>query len=90
MPDFERTRIAREDIPPPVGRRMVVRCERIGCGHAAIIDPRTLFSPTGWPREGWSNRFRCFCGCRYNQVTYTSNIALRERAIGKVALALWV
>jgi len=90
MPDPNRPRIAREDIAPLVGRRMVVRCERIGCGHAALIDPRPLFGPTGWPREGQSNRFRCVCGCRDSRVAYTRNTDQAEGPISAAALALWV
>lgn len=89
MPDPSRPRIAREDIVPVVGRRLVVRCERIGCGHAALIDPRPLFGATGWPRQGRSNRFRCMCGCRDSRVSYTNNTSQAEGPIGAALLALW-
>ncbi len=43
-------RIAREDIPPEHGRRLVVRCLQAGCDRAAIIDLRHLFGSSGqWP-----------------------------------------
>jgi hypothetical protein len=90
MADLNRPRVAREDVVPDVGRRLVVRCERIGCDHAALFDPRPLFGATGWPREGRSNRFRCVCGCRDSQVTYTSNTVLRDGPIDQATLALWV
>lgn len=91
VPDPNRPRVAREDIAPAVGRRMVVRCERDGCGHAALIDPRPLFGHAGaWPREGRSTRFRCRCGCRDTQVSYTLNEAQAEGPIDAAAIALWM
>lgn len=82
--------MAREDIPPPVGRRMVVRCSIEGCGNAALIDQRRYFTnPRDWPREGASTRFRCVCGGRQATVSYTRDAYAKEGTIDPASLALW-
>ena len=90
MPDQNAPRIGREDIAPAVGRRLVVRCDRPNCGHAAIIDPRKVFGGgRDWPSEGRSRRFRCVCGSRESKVSYTNNADASDGPIGSAALALW-
>ncbi len=83
-------KMAREDIAPPVGRRMIVRCLAKTCGHAALIDQRRYFPDArDWPREGASNRFRCVCGSRQATVAYTRDAYAAEGTIHPAALALW-
>lgn len=90
MPDFNAPRIAREDVAPSVGRRLIVRCDQSTCDHAAIIDPRKVFgSARDWPAPGHSERFRCICGSRQSRVDYTSNADVREGPIDRASLALW-
>lgn len=82
--------MAREDIAPPVGRRLVVRCLASNCGHAALIDQRRYFSNArDWPRAGVSSRFRCLCGSRQASVSYTNDAYAAEGPIHFAALALW-
>jgi hypothetical protein len=89
MPDPNQRR-AREDIAPEHGRRMIVQCDRPECGHAVLMDPRPLFgSNRSWPVAGGSNRFRCQCGSRVANVSYTRNSAQNEGPIPPAALALW-
>ena len=90
MPDPNRPRVAREDVVPEHGRRMVVQCDRPECGRAVLMDPRPLFgSASKWPVEGRSNRFRCTCGSRVARVSYTRNSSQAEGPIPPAALALW-
>ncbi len=90
MSMFAKPRVAREDLAPPVGRRMIVRCLAKGCDHAALIDQRRYFSqPRDWPPEGPSNRFRCLCGSRQARVTYTRHCHASDGPLSPVALALW-
>lgn len=90
MPDPNRPRVAREDVVPEHGRRMVVQCDRPECGRAVLMDPRPLFGATRkWPVEGRSNRFRCTCGSRVARISYTRNSAQAEGPIPPAALALW-
>ncbi|RZI98477.1 MAG: hypothetical protein EON90_13295 [Brevundimonas sp.] len=90
MAGYEEARIAREDIAPPVGRRMIVRCERPGCGHAALVDQRRVFGhPREWPRAGRCHRFRCICGSRESQIDYTRDAYAPEGPIHPDALKLW-
>lgn len=87
---FSKPRMAREDIPPPVGRRMVVRCLAGGCKNASLIDQRRYFdNPRDWPREGSSTRFRCVCGSRQASVSYTRHVRAKEGTIDPASLALW-
>lgn len=82
-------RIAREDIVSEVGRRLVVQCDRPGCDHAALLDPRPTFGVARyWPAVGPSYRFRCRCGHRVAQVSYTDNPDQAEGPISS-ALKLW-
>lgn len=90
MPDPNAPRVAREDVPPSIGRRLIVRCDRPGCDHAAIIDPRKVFgSAREWPVRGRSARFRCICGSRESRVDYTHNADVRDGPIDRASLALW-
>ena len=90
MPAPNSPRIAREDVAPEHGRRMVVQCDRPECGRAVLMDPRPLFGANRkWPVEGRSNRFRCTCGSRVARVSYTRNAAQAEGPIPPSALALW-
>lgn len=90
MRDINTPRIAREDIVPPVGRRMIVRCDRPSCDHAAIVDPRKVFgSVRDWPTRGRSHRFRCICGSRESQVDYTRDAYAADGPIHPDALKLW-
>ena len=90
MQAIEEQRVAREDAAPAVGKRIVVRCDRQGCGHAALIDPRKVFSSrTQWPAQGRSGRFRCVCGSRESLVFYTAHAESSEGVLHPAALALW-
>ena len=83
-------RPAREDVAPAVGKRLIVRCDRQGCTHAALIDPRKVFSSRAqWPAQGRSGRFRCVCGSRESLVSWTSHADAAEGPIHPAALALW-
>lgn len=89
MPDPNRRR-AREDIPPEHGSRMNVQCDRPECGRAVLLDPRPIFgSARFWPVAGRSSRFRCQCGSRVANVSYTRNSSQVEGLIPPAALALW-
>ncbi len=86
----EKPRRAREDIAPEHGRRMIVQCDRPECGRAVLVDPRPLFGSTrSRPVAGRSSRFRCQCGSRVANVSYTRNSAQTEGPIPPAALALW-
>lgn len=90
MSAFAKSGQPREDIPPPIGRRMVIRCLSPGCEHAALMDQRQIFgSRAEWPRSGRSHRFRCVCGGREADVQYTRHAHAREGVISPAALALW-
>lgn len=80
----------REDIVPEIGRRLVVRCDSPVCDHAVLMDPGTIFgSRRYWPAIGQSYRFRCQCGHRVAQVSYTDNADQLEGPISSAALRLW-
>lgn len=69
---------------------MIVQCDRPECGRAVLMDPRPLFgSARSWPVAGRSSRFRCQCGSRVANVSYTLNSAQTEGVIPPAALALW-
>jgi hypothetical protein len=88
--DLEASRLPREDIVPTAGRRLVVRCDAPVCGRAALLDPRPLFgSARHWPAMGRSYRFRCQCGHRVAQVSYSNNADAAEGPISPAALKLW-
>lgn len=90
MPDRNAPRVAREDLAPSEGRRLIVSCDQPNCDRAAVIDPRKLFgSPRDWPSRGASERFRCLCGSRQSRVDYTNNADVREGPIDRASLALW-
>lgn len=90
IPQAERHRVAREDVVPVVGRRLIVRCDQPHCGHAAIIDPRKVFgSARDWPGRGPSERFRWVCGSRRSLVDYTSNSDVRDGPIDAASVVLW-
>jgi hypothetical protein len=90
MPDPDAAHVAREDVAPAIGKRLVVRCEQPNCDHAAIIDPRKVFgSARDWPVRGRSERFRCICGSRASRVDYTNNADVRDGPIDRASLALW-
>jgi hypothetical protein len=83
-------RIPREDITPELGRRLIVRCDRPGCDHAALMDPLPLFgAPRHWPTAGQSYRFRCRCGHRVARLSYTANGDQVEGPVSAAALRLW-
>lgn len=90
MPDFNEHRRAREDVAPQYGRRLLIQCDRPGCGHAVIMDPRPLFGAGHqWPLEGRSERFRCQCGHREAMVSYTRNASQANGPISADAIRLW-
>ncbi len=90
MREQDTWRVPRVDIVPAVGRRLAVRCDLPGCGRAALMDPRPLFGAARhWPVAGRSYRFRCQCGHRVAQVSYTSNADQAEGPISQAALKLW-
>lgn len=90
MPALNRPRIAREDLVPEFGQRLIVRCDRPSCDHAALMDPRPLFgSRRYWPAEGCSYRFRCTCGHRVSTVSYTRHSTGSSGPISKAGIALW-
>lgn len=90
MPDPNAPRVAREEVAPSVGRRLIVRCDQPHCARAAVIDPRKVFgSARDWPLKGRSERFRCVCGSRQSRVDYTSNADVRDGPIDQASLALW-
>lgn len=71
--------------------RLVVRCLSPGCRHAAIIDPRPIFGARRhWPVEGRSGRFRCRCGGRESQVSYTANTAQADGPVSPDTIRLWL
>ncbi|CAN5261896.1 hypothetical protein BH09PSE1_BH09PSE1_02670 [soil metagenome] len=83
-------RIAREDIAPTVGARLIVSCEAGDCEHAVLMDPRPIFGARRyWPVEGRSERFRCRCGSRETTLSYTINTAQRDGPMSKAAIRLW-
>lgn len=83
-------RIAREDIAPTVGARLIVSCEAQGCDHAVLMDPRPIFGARRyWPVAGRSERFRCGCGARETTLSYTINAAQRDGPMSKDAIRLW-
>ena len=90
MPDLNDRRVAREDIAPEFGERMVVRCDSPVCDHAVLMDPRPLFGRRrNWPCEGRSKRFRCRCGHRVTVVSFTRNSSQANGPVPPAALALW-
>jgi hypothetical protein len=90
MFESEPRRVPREDVVPAGGRRLVVKCERAGCGRGALLDPRKIFGEArNWPKVGRSSRFRCTCGCRDSQIRYTNNTAQAEGPLSAGAM-LWV
>ena len=88
MPDSDYTRVAREDIAPVHGRRLVVQCDRPGCGHAVLMDPRPIFG-SRYPAEGRSERFRCRCGSRETRLSYTRNTSQPNGPVPLDAIRLW-
>lgn len=89
MPDPNR-RMAREDIAPEHGRRLIVQCDRPTCDHAVLMDPRPLFGASRqWPAEGRSSRFRCRCGSRETRISYTRNASQANGPISPAVIALW-
>lgn len=90
MPDPNHRRVAREDVVPEHGERLIVRCDRPSCDHAVLLDPRPLFGGRRqWPREGRSDRFRCRCGHREASVSYTRNATQPDGPVSPAAIALW-
>lgn len=86
----EKPKIAREDVVPEVGRRMIVACEGPGCEHAVLMDPRDTFGAARhWPVAGRSWRFRCRCGHRVAMVSYTRNTSQSVGPLSKAAIQLW-
>lgn len=82
--------LAREDIAPEHGERLIVRCDLPGCDRAVLMDPRPLFGGRrNWPWEGRSERLRCQCGSRVAVVTYTRNSSQSDGPVPLAALALW-
>lgn len=82
--------MGREDIAPAHGRRLIVQCGKAECDHAALIDPRPLFgSGRYWPAAGPCSRFRCRCGSRETQVSYTLNASLPNGPLPEAVIRLW-
>lgn len=83
--------MAREDIAPDgLGLRLVVHCDRPGCDHTVVIDPRPLFGRRReWPHEGRTERFRCQCGSRVANVSYTRNDCLPSGPVSRQVISLW-
>lgn len=90
MLDPNEPRLSREDVPPEYGQRLIVQCDRPGCDHAVLMDPRPLFgAPRNWPAEGRSYRFRCTCGHREARVTYTRHSTALNGPIPTSVISLW-
>lgn len=90
MSVYEKPRVAREDIAPAYGRRLIVQCDRPGCDRAVLMEPREVFgSSRSWPAEGRSSRFRCRCGHRETRLTYTRNASQANGPVSASAIALW-
>lgn len=90
MADPNRPRVAREDVVPEFGQRLIVQCDRSGCELAALMEPRPLFGGRrNWPAEGLSHRFRCQCGHRVAKVTYTRHPTGQSGVISPATIALW-
>lgn len=90
MPDPNRPRLAREDVAPEHGQRLIVQCDRPGCDHAVLLDPRPLFGGRrNWPPEGRSHRFRCQCGHREAKVIYTRHSTAPNGPIPASVISLW-
>jgi len=54
------------------------------------MDPRPVFGGRrNWPQEGRSTRFRCVCGGRESEVSYTANTAQADGPISLDAIRLW-
>ncbi|RYG11251.1 MAG: hypothetical protein EON96_15515 [Caulobacteraceae bacterium] len=76
--------------PYPKGR-LIVRCLSPGCANAALMDPRPIFGVRrDWPLEGRSNRFRCVCGGREAEVSYTANTAQANGPVSPDTIRLWL
>ncbi len=89
MPETNRN-LPRELAVPARGRRLIVRCDRPGCDHAALLDPSPLFGARhNWPAEGRTGRFRCRCGYREAVVSYTRNASSADGPVSPAAIALW-
>ena len=89
MPEANRP-VPREFAEPAHGRRLIVRCDRPGCDHAALMDPHLVFGARrNWPAEGRTGRFRCRCGSREAVVSYTRNAGSADGPISPAAIALW-
>jgi hypothetical protein len=72
------------------GPALIVRCMSPSCSHAAIVDPRRVFtSRKDWPAEGASTRFRCVCGSRQADVALTRRSDWQEGPANREVLALW-
>ncbi len=70
--------------------RLIIRCLAPRCTHAALMDPRPVFgSRSNWPAAGRSHRFRCVCGGRESEVSYTANTALSNGPISQDVIRLW-
>jgi hypothetical protein len=86
----DEARLAREDVVPQHGERLIVRCDRPGCDHAVLMDPRLTFGGRrNWPQAGRSGRFRCRCGHREAVIVYTRNSSQSDGPVPPAALALW-
>ena len=73
------------------GARLVVACAAKGCERATLMDPRPVFgSRRYWPVSGRSGRFRCTCGSRETQLSYTTNTAQQNGPISMDAMRLWL
>lgn len=83
--------MAREDIAPDgPGLRLVVQCDRPGCRHAVVMDPRPVFGRRcSWPAQGRSGRFRCQCGSRVAVISYTRNDCLPSGPVSRQVISLW-
>lgn len=83
-------RLTREDVVPEHGLRLIVQCDRLGCEHAILMDPRPLFGGRrNWPPEGRSQRFRCQCGHREAKVIYTRHSTALNGPLPAAVISLW-
>lgn len=71
--------------------RLVVKCLGYGCSHAVLMDPRPVFGARpNWPAAGRSERFRCRCGSRETELSFTVNTALADGPISADAIRMWI
>lgn len=69
---------------------LVVRCDRPGCEHEVLVDPRAVYGSTSaWPSEGRSERFRCVCGHRVTLLAYTRTSPQATGPAMPASITIW-